>query len=564
MLFTLKPLKNCYFTFEVVTLSKESFRHWVDDTVNGLLSYWGNVKCYVCNCGLSVSGLQHIGRLRGEVILTNTVKEELQRRGHEAKHFLVLYTQDQWKGKESQIEVFSDREFAKSLVGRRLVDVPDPQDCHGSWVEHFWEPFGKYLDEFAVDVNVISTTELYKRDEVKSLVKEVFLRPDEIRGLINKYRGRKPYPDGWIPFEPLCNNCKVIGGHRILRFDLSSYTVEYECGNCGERGWSNIEDGKLNWRVEWAALWVALGVNFEPYGKDHATPGGSRDSCVEIVQKFFGKRPPYGMPYEWVALAYGGKEIGDMGSSDFMGITPEDWLLVAEPEVLRYLCLKNKPMRRMVIDPTKVPDYSDIYDHAERVFYGFEEVEQEKERFEIIRSYELSQLKPPPEEMPVQLKYGHAVTLVQVLPKDTPLQSAIKRLKSTGLVRKDQLSSLDIKRIENRLKKAKNWVIKYAPENLRIQILDHVPPEIKKSLSDEQKTALKAISRLLLSKKFTEEELEQELYRIAKEESGLGSRAFFKTIYLVLLGKEQGPRLAPFLLLLEREWLISRLEEVAE
>jgi len=532
--------------------------------VDALLAYWGNLERYICNCGLSVSGLQHIGRLRGEVIFTNTVKEELKRKNCEVKHLLVLYTQDQWKGKESQIETFSDREFAKSLIGRRLVDVPDPQGCHESWVEHFWEPFGKYLDDFAVDVNVISTTELYKRDEMKSLVKEVFLRPDEIRELINKYRGRKPYPDGWIPFEPRCNNCKVIGDHRILGFDLSSYTVEYECSSCGERGWSKIEDGKLNWRVEWAAIWVALEVNFEPYGKDHATPGGSRDSCAEIVQKFFGKRPPYGVPYEWVALAYGGKEIGDMGSSDFMGITPEDWVLIAEPEVFRYLCLKNKPIRRMVVDPTKVPDYSDIYDHAERVFYGVEEVEQEKEKFEIIRSYELSQLKPPSEEMPVQLKYGHAVTLVQVLPEDSLLQRAIKRLKATGLIKKDQLSDLDIKRIESRLRRAKNWVARHAPENLKIQIIDPLPHEIKESLSEEQKTALKTLSHLLSSKQFTEEKLEQELYRIAKEESGLGSRTFFKTIYLVLLGKEQGPRLAPFLMLLEREWVMNRLQEAIE
>lgn len=545
-------------------MSKESFRHWIDDIVSGLLSYWGDLDHYVCNCGLSVSGLQHIGRLRGEIILTNTVKEELKRKGYEAKHSLVLYTQDQWKGKESQLQVFQDREFAKSLVGRRLVDVPDPQECHGNWVEHFWEPFGNYLDEFAIEVEVVSTTELYKRDELKSLVKEVFMRSDAIRELVNKYRGRKPYPEGWIPFEALCNKCKVIGGHRILNFDLSSYRVEYECSNCGDRGWSRIEDGKLNWRVEWAALWVALNVNFEPYGKDHATPGGSRDSCVEIVQKFFNKRPPYGTPYEWVALAYAGKEIGDMGSSDFMGITPEDWLLVAEPEVLRYLCLKNKPMRRMVIDPTKVPEYSDIYDQAERVFYGLEDVEQEKEKFEIIRSYELSQLRPPPEEIPIQLKYGHAVTLVQVLPEGFSLQSAIKRLRSTGLIKKDQLSDLDIKRIESRLRRAKNWVAKYAPEHLKIQILGTLPPEIKESLSVEQKNALKTLSNLLSSRtQLTEEELEKELYQIAKKESGLGSRAFFKTVYQVLLGKDQGPRLAPFLLLLERKWVIDRLEEAA-
>ena len=544
-------------------MTKKVFHHWVDDAVEELLNYWGKVENYVCSCGLSVSGLQHIGRLRGEIILTNTVKEELLKKGVNAEHVLVLYTQDQWKGKPPQVEIFPDKEFAKSLVGHRLIDIPDPFGCHDDWVTHFWEPFGAYLDDFALDVHVVTTTELYRRESMRAIVKEVFLRSDDVRRIINKYRGRKPHPEGWVPFEPLCNKCKVIGSHRILNVDLNSYRVEYVCGACGDHGWSRIELGKLNWRVEWAALWVALNVKFEPYGKDHATPGGSRDSCVELMREFFNGKPPYGLPYEWVALAYGGKELGDMGSSDFKGITPEDWVSVAEPEVFRYLCLKNKPMKRIIIDPLKIPDYSDIYDHAERVFYGVEDVEQDKERFEIVRSYELAQMGEIPEIMPFQLKYSHAVTLVQVLPKDFLLQTAIERLKNTGLLVRD-LNDFELRRIEGRLRRAENWLKKYVPERVKIRVLTTLPEDIKKNLTDGQKHALKLLAQRLSSKSFTESELEQELYKLAKEESGLGSRLFFETIYLVLLGRRYGPRLASFITLLDKDWLVQRLKDAAE
>jgi len=68
------------------------------------------------NAGLSVSGLQHVGRLRGEITLSQLLTRSLEEEGRRALQSLVLYTQDEWKGTEGQIGQFT-KEDGKQYVG---------------------------------------------------------------------------------------------------------------------------------------------------------------------------------------------------------------------------------------------------------------------------------------------------------------------------------------------------------------------------------------------------------------------------------------------------------------
>jgi lysyl-tRNA synthetase class 1 len=93
--------------------------HWFDrivEEVSEKLRRRGKAEL-VFNGGLSVSGLQHIGRLRGEVILVETLRRGLEKRGFRVKQYLTLYTQDPWKGKEEQLRAFADPEEARRYVG---------------------------------------------------------------------------------------------------------------------------------------------------------------------------------------------------------------------------------------------------------------------------------------------------------------------------------------------------------------------------------------------------------------------------------------------------------------
>ncbi len=100
--------------------------HWVDKLVEELEARLKRraKEEYVFNGGLSVSGLQHVGRLRGEVLLGEAVRRELERRGFKVKQLLTLYTVDPWKGKDEQRSEFPDPEAARKYVAGPSIRCP--------------------------------------------------------------------------------------------------------------------------------------------------------------------------------------------------------------------------------------------------------------------------------------------------------------------------------------------------------------------------------------------------------------------------------------------------------
>lgn len=528
--------------------------HWFDELFSDADSFVKGRENLRVNAGLSVSGLQHVGRLRGEIVLSHAIAERFRKSGRATVQSLVLYTQDQWKATEGQVSQFPGEEGRK-YKGWRLIDVPDPFGCHTNWVEHYWQDFGNFMDDFAPDIEVVTTTQAYQMPEMKALVLDLARRSEEVRVVVNKYRARKPYPPGWIPFEPICESCRRISQARALGFE--GERVMYECV-CGHRGKSPIEKGKLNWRLEWAALWKVFEVDVEPFGKDHATPGGSRDSCKDIARNLMHFEPPFGIPYEWVGISERGVDLGDMGSSDFLGFSPKEWREVGDPEVLRYLYLFNPISRRLVLDMSKVDAYHDTYDMAERLFYS---PDREEEEENMARSYALAQLKPPAEEQPFQLPYRHAAFLSQISPKEGKVEWCIRRLQDTGILEFDPTPS-ERQHIENRISQAGGWVQRYAPE-YKVVLLDRVTEEISRQLDDADRKALRIFVERAAEVEWREESIKSSMVSLTKGGTlPVDTNRFFRDLYLVLLGSERGPRAAPFLAVLKKDFVLGRIKEV--
>lgn len=539
-------------------------KHWVVKIADKVEEYWsdGRKPILVCNGGLSVSGLQHIGRLRGEIILVEALRRILEDRGWKTRHILVLYTQDSWKGKDAQLRAFGDVD-ASRYTGWRLIDVPDPYGCCNNWVEHYWMDFGPYIEEFSEKVEIYRTTDLYRMDSMKELVREIISKRSSVVKVLNRFRGRNPFPESWIPFEPLCENCKRIDSSQPIYVDFELYKVSYRCRFCGYEGVSSIEDGKLYWRLEWPAIWKALDVGFEPYGKDHATPGGSRDSCVEIAREILHFKPPFGIPYEWVGYNVKGKDLGDMGSSDFIGFTPKEWLRVAEPEVLRFYFLVNEPMKRVVLSLDQIYRYTDLYDRAERIFFGAESLDNREELLLIKESYLLSTKFNPPPRLPFQLPYLHAALLIQVLPKDNRVEAAIRRLKSTGILT-GELESWELDKLEARLSHAENWLDLYAPDEFKVRMLEYPPEDVIKGLEDREKYMLKGLLDVLSNCMWSEEHIKGAMKSYTSRFGRKDQEALFRSLYLIFFGKPYGPRIAPFLSLMDRDLILSRLRMAVE
>ena len=535
--------------------------HWIDKLAEKLAEKYAGKEEIVINSGLSVSGLQHIGRLRGEVLIGEALRRELRKRGFNVKQYIVLYTQDAWKGKEAQLKAFKNEKEALRFVGWPLINVPDPEGCHENWVEHYWSDFGGYLDKFTDgEIEVVTTTELYK-NELKKVVLECIRRRDEVRRVINKYRGRKPYPENWIPFEPVCGNCGRIDTTEAIEFNEDKMTVKYRCRNCGYIGETDISNGKLNWRLEWVGVWISLRVDFEPYGKDHATPGGSRDSCNEIARVIFGVEPPEGIPYEWVAIRLDGRE-SDMSSSDFIGVTPREWYEVAHPEVLRYIYYVQEPRKKIVIDMSMIPSYYREYYDAENKFY----IEKEsKEEYSVeARSYILAQIRDPPEKKPIQVWYETIALIVQSIPEDTPIDNVVKRLRSSRIIApSEKLSEYDFRRIRELVEKARVWVKKYAPSSLRYNILDKLSSELVRKL--EFRNELVSLGKKLLElDEWSSERIKEVMIKHTEGMSKSERRRFYSEFYKIITGEPRGPRAAPLLEALGKEFVAKRLVEDLE
>jgi len=543
---------------------KPGYRHWLDDLVTEIINYWGKDTSRInCSCGLSVSGLQHVGRLRGEVSFANTVMHQLKDQGFETRHTIVRYTSDEWKGKEAQLTQFSDSAKAKMFVGRRLIDVPDPQSELPSWVDRYWLDFGNYLDYFSRDAQIVSTHEIYTRPEMQELVRYTIEHRDAARKIINKYRERNPYPDTWIPIDVVCEQCHRISTTTVLSTDLDAYTAEYRCDGCGSTGSTSIEKGKLSWRIEWAALWKVLDVGFEPFGKDHATPGGSRDSAKEIAEQFFKFQPPVPFAYEWVGLSEANVDKGDMGSSDFNGFTPKTWVSVAPGEALRYLYLKNRPMKRIVLGLDNIPTYVGQYDRAERVYYGIDDPKASgQEVADIRRSYELAQLESVPSEAPIQIPYLHAVLLAQIIPPENLTKAAISKLIESEII-PSSLSQTQLAYVTTRLDRASTWVSKYAPSSTRISIIEKPPAKLAKTVTPKLRDLYQQLRNNLNPKKWTEQAITNAMKPLTQSLTKKEQRAFFRNLYQVFLGEDRGPRISAFLAFTDPTLVLRRLQFLA-
>jgi len=540
-------------------------QHWIDKLVSDLIENWPGVKNFNCNSGLSVSGICHVGNLRGEIVLTNAVVNELKTQGYEATHNLILYTSDPWKGKETQLNLYSNPKKAEEYKNWRLLDVPSPMNPEVSWVDDYWRDFGIPLPRFGRDVKIIRTHELYQEERMKKVVIELISKREEIRRILNTYRKKKPFPEDWIPIVPFCESCNRIGTSEALEVDLKTYQVRYFCKECKHEGWSDISKGKLNWRLEWVAFWYVLDIHFEPYGKDLATPGGARDSGLEIVETVLHQKGPYGFWNEWVGYSEGRTDYGDMTGSGFIGFTPTKWLEFAESEVLKYIYLKTPPKRRIILGLDKIPNYISDYDRAQRIYYGKEKFEDPNELHIIKRSYEIVFYNKPPDYRGFQLDYQHAIILSQLTPSGQEgISQVIQKLLATEILREEPTKEI-IDHIQERLTHGRNWIkSSYAPDHLRIQLQEQTSKDVLEQFDIKIRDLIENLANSLEKTKWTEEGIKKEMMDL-KEEAGLSRKEmtqFFQILYQIFLGKTRGPRLAPFLATLDKKWVIKRLRDV--
>jgi lysyl-tRNA synthetase class 1 len=507
----------------MATISKA--RHWADLLADDIISQRG--RCHVVNTGITPSGEIHIGNMR-EVVTADAIHRVLTERGNESRLLYIADTYDPLR----HVYPFLDPQRYQDKVGRPLSEIPCPCDRHPNYSEHFLAPFLGSLQRLGIYPTVHRADQLYKTGAYTETIVIALQQRDRIRQILQEETGRAT-PDDWSPFNPLCPMCGRINQAAVLGFSAAAQTVDYECA-CGQRGTVSMAGGgKLTWRVDWPARWKIFGVTVEPFGKDHASKGGSYDTGVRIAREVYDIEPPYAVPYEWLSLA--GK--GDMSSSKGNVVSIHAMLEVVPPEVLRYLILRAPPQRSIRMDPgLPLLQLIDEYD----------DVEAKNRDSRALELATISGIKP------VGVPYRHMVTVVQAAQGDADTWMEI--LQRNGY-RLDNMEGL-----RQRAAYAQRWLETFAPEELRFRVQDQLPPAASE-LTAGQKQALRLLGERL-HPGMTGEQIHHLIYTL-KDELDAKPDLLFKAIYLALLGKTQGPRAGWFLSTLDTPFVKQRFAEAA-
>lgn len=491
----------------------------------------------VINDSKTPSGRIHIGSLRG-VMIHDAIFRSLKGGGE------FLYGFDDMDPLDS-MPVYLPAKF-KDHMGLPLCRIPAPEGG-GNYAQFFANEFIGVFQKLGAHPKLYWMSELYQSGRMNPTIRAALENAVKIRHIYAEVAGSEK-ESGWLPFQPICEKCGKIG--TTMAFEFENEKVRYKCmpdmvwwaKGCGHEGAISPYDGngKLPWKVEWAAKWSALGVTCEFAGKDHYTKGGSRMVAEAIAAQVFGRKPPSGFGYEFFLVK--GKK---MSSSKGIGASAAEIARIVPPELLRFMLVKTRPNAQIEFDPSgmSLPRLYDEYDKYERVYFGTEEASG-ADAENVKRIYELSQtVGTVSKSFEGQVPFMHLVMLVQLAGDSDEVLDMLKRTgHQTG------------KNVRERMKYAREWVGgPYAPEECRIK----VSPSITPGLSAEQKVALSAIAELVAAGR----EGSIDIGEVSKN-GGLDAKKLFEGAYLAILGKPKGPRLIPLLSALagrDREFLAARL-----
>ena len=489
---------------------------WADQIADRIIKEKGKKKEYVCASGITPSGTIHIGNFR-EIITTDLVVKALEDKGKKVRFIYSWDDFDRFRKVPKNIS----KEYEK-YIGMPLSNIPSPFEKGKSYAQHFEEELEGQLKKVGIKPEFIYQNEMNKKCKYAKLLKIAIAKRKEIMKILNKYR-KEPLSESWWPVAVYCEKCKKDYTKII---DVQGYEIEYEC-KCGFKGKVDFsKKGIINapWRVDWPMRWKYENVDFEPGGIDHSVHGGSFTTSKEIVKEIFNGEVPIYQFYDWVKIK-GGKEFS---SSTGNVLNVNDVLEVYEPEILRYLFVGTKPKTGFQIsfDNDVIKIYED-YDTLEKKYYEKKVNPKEK------RIYELSRLKIS-KKRPEKISFRHLVSLVQTG-------------KLGGLNKESKL----------RAEKVKNWLDKYAGEDMKFKVQD----KLKVKLNAKEKSALIQLKEVLKKKKYTEESLFKEFYDIC-EKSDIKNTEFFDASYRVIINKKKGPRLAALILTVGQDKIIKLLEKI--
>ena len=468
----------------------------------------------ILQTGYGPSGLPHIGTF-GEVARTSMMVNALS-------HLTDLPTEiitfsDDMDGLRKVPDNVPNQELLNNNLHKPLTQVPDPFKKFNSFGEHNNEMLKKFLDKFNFKYNFKSSTSLYKTGFFNPTLQIILENYQGIMDIIIPTLGKERQKT-YSPFLPICPETGVVLEIPVVEIIKEKSKIIFD--NNGKKLEASILDGncKLQWKVDWEMRWYALDIDFEMYGKDLIE---SAILSTKII-KLMGKNNPSGFAYELFLDEKGEKISKSRGN----GITIDQWLEYASPESLSLYMYQN-PKRAKKL-------YNEIVPKAVDEYLDFVEKGKTQNELQLLMNpvWHVHNGKMPEEE--IIMTFSMLLNLVETSNANSKelLWKFFKKYKKNILEKNHQI-----------LNNLIGYAIRYFNDVIKLK-------KKYKKPNEEEKNALKALIKTLenCNDEMTPEEIQTLIYSTGKENGYTENlRDWFKLIYEVIFGDENGPRMGFFI-----------------
>ena len=518
----------------------ETLKSWPFKEANKIINNFGGInnfqkpkKNYILfETGYGPSGLPHIGTF-GEVVRTTMVQHALESL-IEIDTKLITFSDDM-DGLRKIPENIPNREMLKSFIGKPLTSIPDPFDKFDSFGHHNNAKLRSFLDQFEFNYEFVSSTEKYKSgffDETLILILQNY---QKIISIILPTLGeeRRQTYSPFLPISPISGEVLQV---KIDEYLPNSNSIIYTDPQNNKKIEIQVTGGncKLQWKVDWAMRWIALGVDYEMCGKDLIESVNLASKICSVMNQ----KPPVNLIYEMFLDEKGEKISKSVGN----GISIEEWLRYASPESLSlFMFQKPKSAKKLFFDV--IPKSIDEYFSFIKKYH-----EQENNDKYDNPVWHIHKGKAP--KFKTEINFNSLINLVSIC------NSTDKKV-IWGFV-KEYDKSLNPE-INIEIDKLIQYAINYYKDFI-------LPNKKYKKIDNENKTIFEDILNLLKQTNSDEssEEIQTKIYEIGKKHNFSNLRDYFKLLYQVILGQEQGPRLGSFFKLYGIKKICVFLETILE
>ena len=477
--------------------------------------------------GYGPSGLPHIGTFQ-EVLRTTFV-----RRAYEAltgqRTRLVAFSDDM-DGLRKVPDNVPNKEMLTEHLGKPLSRIPNPFGTeYESFAAHNNAMLRAFLDQFGFEYEFVSSSDRYNGGAFDDALRGVLRNFDAIQDIMLPTLGeerRKTYS----PVMPISPSTGAVLQVPIEVVDADGGIIRFadEDGSVVEQS-ALGGMAKCQWKVDWAMRWVALGVDYEMYGKDLTDSGVQSGKIARAL----GGNKPEGLIYELFLDANGEKISKSKGN----GLSIDEWLEYGSEESIGFYIFPNPKSAKQLhagVIPKAIDDY---WQFRERLAEQPLDKQLGNPAWHLLRVKEqIDGPDAPGAGDSLSVPYSLLLNLVSVLGLEATSENLAEYVAAyTGAPVEDPAL---IRLIDCAVNYNRDFVAptlaKRAPVGGEILALTELDVQLAAAPPGADPEALQTM-----------------VYEIGKREDfGFENlRDWFRALYETLLGSEQGPRMGSFIAL---------------